>query len=62
MKTKVITRENKHLLEPYYSEIVDAVHNGLDTVLFDDKRVNVVSVYTTDGDKTIVVEVVDARS
>ena len=57
MKTKVITTENKHLDEPYYTEIVDAVHNGLDTVTFGEKRVNIVSVYTADDMRVIVVEV-----
>jgi len=56
MKTKEQTTENKHLAEPYYSEIVDAVHNGLDTVTFGEKMVNIVSVYTADDMRVIVVE------
>jgi hypothetical protein len=57
MKIKIITQENKPIDEPYYSEIVDAVHNGLDTVTLEPYTVNIVSVYTADDMRVIVVEV-----
>ena len=62
MKIKVITTENKHLDEPYYSEIVDAVHNGLDTVTFEPYTVNIVSVYTADDMRVIVVDMIKAHN
>lgn len=58
MTTKVTTRDGKYLGEPYHTEIIEAVHNGFDSVTFGDNRANIVSVYSTDEYKMIVVEVV----